>query len=42
MLNEKKSLSLNGNDNGNVNFPTRFFLGSTPNGFGATESGQVS
>ena len=29
-------------NNGNVNFPTQFCLGSTSNGFGATESREVS
>ena len=29
-------------DNKNVNFPTQFWLGSTSNGFSATESREVS
>ena len=29
-------------DNNNFNFPTQFFLGSTSNGFSATESREVS
>ena len=38
---EKKSLNLKV-DNKNVNFPTQFCLGSTSNGFRATESREVS
>ena len=29
-------------DNKNINFPTQFYLGSTSNGFSATESREVS
>ena len=41
LLMEKKSLNLKV-DNKNVNFPTQFCLGSTSNGFRATESREVS
>ena len=29
-------------DNKNINFPTQFYLGTTSNGFSATESREVS